>query len=53
MSALAPSIQYLRDLVAIPSVNPMGRDDMPADIFTKALPHESFSRYRDFLLGRE
>ena len=32
MSDHAPAIQYLRDLVAIPSVNPMGRDDMPAEI---------------------
>ncbi len=28
----APCIQYLRDFVAIPSVNPMGRSDMPAEI---------------------
>ena len=27
-----PAIQYLRDYVAIPSVNPMGRDDIPAEI---------------------
>lgn len=26
---LAPGIRYLRDYVAIPSVNPMGRSDMP------------------------
>ncbi|MBW2279762.1 MAG: M20 family metallopeptidase [Deltaproteobacteria bacterium] len=28
----APCIQYLQDFVAIPSVNPMGRSDMPAGI---------------------
>ncbi len=28
----ARCIQYLRDFVAIPSVNPMGRSDMPAEI---------------------
>ena len=28
----APCIQYLRDFVAIPSVNPMGRGDLPAEI---------------------
>ena len=27
----SPDIQYLRDLIAIPSVNPMGRDDIPAE----------------------
>lgn len=32
MADLSPSIRYLRDLVAIPSVNPMGRDDLPAEI---------------------
>jgi acetylornithine deacetylase/succinyl-diaminopimelate desuccinylase-like protein len=32
MSDLSPSIRHLRDLIAIPSVNPMGRDDMPAEI---------------------
>ncbi len=36
MSSLAPSIQHLRDLVAIPSVNPMGRDDLPSDIVGEA-----------------
>lgn len=29
---LAPGIRYLRDYVAIPSVNPMGRSDMPDSI---------------------
>jgi acetylornithine deacetylase len=32
MQALSPSIRHLRDLVAIPSVNPMGRDDLPAEV---------------------
>ena len=32
MKDLSPSIRHLRDLVAIPSVNPMGRDDLPAEI---------------------
>lgn len=32
MKDLSPSIRFLRDLVAIPSVNPMGRDDLPAEI---------------------
>lgn len=32
MSGLSPSIRWLRDLVAIPSVNPMGREDLPADM---------------------
>jgi acetylornithine deacetylase len=32
MPDLSRSIRHLRDLVAIPSVNPMGRDDMPAEI---------------------
>ena len=29
---VTPAVQYLRDYVAIPSVNPMGRNDIPADI---------------------
>ena len=32
MADLSPSIRHLRDLVAIPSVNPMGREDLPAEI---------------------
>lgn len=32
MSGQAASIRFLRDLVAIPSVNPMGREDLPAEI---------------------
>lgn len=32
MPDLSTAIRHLRDLVAIPSVNPMGRDDMPPEI---------------------
>lgn len=32
MADLPSSVRHLRDLVAIPSVNPMGRDDLPAEI---------------------
>jgi acetylornithine deacetylase len=32
MATLSPSIRHLRDLIAIPSVNPMGRDDLPPEI---------------------
>jgi acetylornithine deacetylase/succinyl-diaminopimelate desuccinylase-like protein len=32
MADLSASIRHLRDLIAIPSVNPMGRDDLPGDI---------------------
>lgn len=32
MKDLSPCIRTLRDLIAIPSVNPMGRDDLPAEI---------------------
>ncbi len=32
MSSPTASIRRLRDLVAIPSVNPMGREDLPADM---------------------
>ena len=48
-------VSYVRDLYQrfIVDVRHRPTDDMPADIFTKALPHESFSRYRDFLLGRK
>ncbi len=31
-----PAIDYLRDYVAIPSVNPMGRSDLPAEIVGEA-----------------
>ena len=27
-----PSVQFLRDYIAIPSVNPMGRDDVPEGV---------------------
>jgi succinyl-diaminopimelate desuccinylase len=33
---LAASTRYLRDYVAIPSVNPMGRDDLPSEIAGEA-----------------
>ena len=32
MRGLSPSIRWLREMVAIPSVNPMGREDLPAAI---------------------
>lgn len=32
MPDLSLSIRYLRDLIAIPSVNPMGREDLPPEI---------------------
>lgn len=32
MTQPAPCIRHLRDLIAIPSVNPMGREDLPAEI---------------------
>jgi acetylornithine deacetylase/succinyl-diaminopimelate desuccinylase-like protein len=32
MADLSPSIRYLREMIAIPSVNPMGRDDLPVEI---------------------
>jgi acetylornithine deacetylase len=32
MASLSPCIRHLRDLVSIPSVNPMGRDDLPPEI---------------------
>jgi len=34
--ALAPCLRYLRDYVAIPSVNPMGRSDMPEGVAGEA-----------------
>ena len=34
--SLAPAIRYLRDYVALPSVNPMRRDDIPAEIAGEA-----------------
>lgn len=35
-SKTSKAVQYLRDYVAIPSVNPMGRDDIPANISGEA-----------------
>lgn len=32
MPDLSPSLRILRDLIAIPSVNPMGREDLPPEI---------------------
>ena len=32
MPARSKSLRHLQDLIAIPSVNPMGRDDIPAEI---------------------
>jgi acetylornithine deacetylase len=32
MPGLSSSLQHLRDMIAIPSVNPMGREDMPPEI---------------------
>ena len=31
-TSIPPSIRHLRDMVAIPSVNPMNREDLPAEI---------------------
>ena len=36
--ARPPCIRYLRDYVAIPSVNPMGRNDMPEEIVGERRP---------------
>ena len=46
-------IAYVRDLYQrhIIELFYLSTDKMPADIFTKALPRESFVRFRDFLLG--
>ena len=32
----SPAIEFLKDYVAIPSVNPMGRDDIPAELTGEA-----------------
>ncbi len=32
MADFSPCIRHLRDMIAIPSVNPMGRDDLPVEI---------------------
>lgn len=42
MASTSRAVHHLRDYVAIPSVNPMGRDDQPADIIGEA-------RYADHL----
>ncbi|MBK7950159.1 MAG: M20/M25/M40 family metallo-hydrolase [Deltaproteobacteria bacterium] len=48
MSGLSPSIRLLRDLVAIPSVNPMGRLDLPAEL----VGEERVARFCAEELGR-
>ena len=47
-------IAYVRDLFqrGIIKIKHITTDQMPADIFTKALPRESFVKFRDFLLGK-
>jgi len=45
MGAFSNAIDRLRDYVAIPSVNPMGRDDVPAAI-AAALP-DAVSRHEE------
>ena len=46
-------VTYVRDLYQrfIITVKHLGTDKMPADIFTKALPRESFALFRSILLG--
>ena len=46
-------ITYVRDLYQrhIIDIRHRSTDNMPADIFTKALPKEPFTRFRSFLLG--
>ena len=44
MQNLSPSIRHLRDLIAIPSVNPMGRDDLPPEIVGEHAVAEHLSR---------
>jgi acetylornithine deacetylase/succinyl-diaminopimelate desuccinylase-like protein len=48
MQDLSPSIRHLRDLVAIPSVNPMGRDDIPAEI----VGEQAMAEHVAHVLGR-
>lgn len=48
MSDLSPCIRMLRDLIAIPSVNPMGRDDLPAEI----VGEQAVAEHVSILLGR-
>ena len=47
-------IAYIRDLYqrSIINVKHVTTDKMPADIFTKALPYEPFTKFRSFLLGK-
>ena len=44
MTDLSPSIRCLRDLIAIPSVNPMGRTDLPAEIVGERALAEHLAR---------
>ena len=46
-------IGYVRDLYqrSIIEITHVTTDKMPADIFTKALPLEPYTRFRQFLLG--
>ena len=46
-------VSYVRDLYLryIIGIEHLGTDDMPADIFTKALPHDKFVKFRKILLG--
>ena len=48
MTDLSPCIHTLRDLIAIPSVNPMGRDDLPAEI----VGEQAVAEHVAALLGR-
>lgn len=48
MKPISPSIRILRDLVAIPSVNPMGRDDLPPGI----VGEQAIAEHVAALLGR-
>ena len=46
-------IGYVRDLYqrSVIELSHLSTDQMPADIFTKALPVDPFTRFRHFLLG--
>jgi acetylornithine deacetylase len=48
MQDLSSSIRHLRDLVAIPSVNPMGRTDIPAEI----VGEQAMAEHVAHVLGR-
>ncbi len=48
MKDLSPCIHMLRDLIAIPSVNPMGREDLPAEI----VGEQAVAEHVAGLLGR-